>query len=296
MNCFGRSSFCVAVAALFFAAALPLQSQALADSRSLPDSSALSNPSALLEAASAKEDAYAIERQNYSCVFKNDKFTLHAARLYESFYVNGREIQRLLAVSDVSLTAQQKEAEEARVQAEIAADEQKPMPLFVGLAGGMWISSGEHRWSDTVEGAIVHAANFKNERRVVYRERPAIQIDFDGNAKFRPHTPEESIARAMAGTFLVDEESSAIVRVDAQAMADVYHHGELMVVHGAHIGFDATRIADNLWLPSSWVSFRMVTNRWATPQFYPDTEDFWLQSCRRTANGAGMPMGSTPAK
>ena len=87
---------------------------------------------------------------------------------------------------------------------------------------------------------------------------------------------------------IVDAESGAIVRVGAEATADVFHNGELMVVHGARIGFDATRIAENLYIPSSWVSFRMITNQPSLPHFYPDTESFWLQSCREYTSDAEM--------
>ena len=193
MNTLGRRSLCGAAAICLFAVTFRLSSQA-----PQPSTPPLPDPASLLQAASKKEDEYAIERQRYLCVFKNTKFITHTARLYESFYVHGHEVQRLLAVNDVPLSPEQKRAEEARVLAEIAADQKKPVVAFVGLAGGMWISADEHRWSETVEGSIVRATIFKNERHVIYQDRPAIQIDFEGNSRFKPHTPEESIARAMS--------------------------------------------------------------------------------------------------
>jgi len=81
----------------------------------------------------------------------------------------------------VPLSAEDKRAEEARVNREIAANQKKAVIPFVGLAGGMSLSPGEHRWADTVQGSIVKTSIFTNERRVMYRERPAIQIEFTGN-------------------------------------------------------------------------------------------------------------------
>jgi hypothetical protein len=253
-----------------------------------------------MQSASDKEDAFAAERQNYLCVFKNTKFGTQERQpvvlLYESFYVHGYEIQRLLAVDGVPLSPEQKQAEEARVQTLVVAYGNKPSAPFVGLAGGMYIARGEHRWAQTVEGAIGRAGIFSNERRVMYRGRPAIQMDFVGNRKFRAHTDEERIAKVMSGTILVDEESTAIVRVGAEAMGDVMHDEKILIGHGAHIGFDAEKVADNLYLPSSWVSFRMVNNPRSFPQFYPETEDFWLQGCRRYANQTETLSSVTPAQ
>jgi hypothetical protein len=245
----------------------------------LPDSAAL------LQAASDKEDVFAKERQNYICVYKSTDFMTQTTRLYESFYIGGHEIERLLAINGVPLSSQEKDAEEARVGAEIGANKRKPAIPFVGLSGGMSVSAGEHRWAETVEGAIVRADILRNERRVTYRGRPAIQIDFVGNKKFKVHTEEERIAKELSGTIIVDEASGVIVRVSADAPTDIYKGSTLIAAHTIQfLGFDAVNIADDLYLPLSWVRNRYVQGEY---------EDFWLQSCRkyevevRILSGAG---------
>jgi hypothetical protein len=238
----------------------------------------LPDPAKLLQAASDKEDAFADERQKYICVFTNHGFRIMNNkikdwhRLYESFYIHGHEIERLLALNGVPLSVKQRKAEEARVTKKIEAFQRKPVEPFVGLAGGMSISRGEHRWAQTVEGAIIRAGIFSNERRVIYRGRIAIQIDFHGDKNFKAQTDEELIARGLSGTIIVDEESGAIVRIGADAPTDIYKNGELLLGNGImFIGFDAVRIADNLYLPSSWVRNRYRYGEW---------DDFWLQGCR----------------
>lgn len=235
----------------------------------------------LLGQAANKEDSFAILRQKYRCVFKNTKFTTHAVRIYESFYVNGYEIQRLLGMNGVGLSAAQKDQEESRVRAEIETDQQKSPPAVVGLAGGMILSPGTHRFAQTVEGSVVRTSIFRNEQHLMYHSRQAIQLDFIGDKKLKAQTDEERVAKALAGTIVLDEETGAIVRIGAEAVEDVTRHGWPLVVHGAHIGFDASKIDDSLFLPSSWTSFHMVSQPFKVPAFYPDTEDFWLQGCKR---------------
>jgi hypothetical protein len=235
----------------------------------------------LLGQAANKEDSFAILRQHYGCVFKNTKFTTHTVRIFESFYVNGYEIQRLLAVNGVALTGAQKDQEEGRVRAEIETDKQKSPPVVVGLAGGMVLSPGPHRFAQTVEGSVVRTSIFQNEQHLMYHGRQAIQLDFTGDRKLKAQTDEERVAKALSGTIVLDEETGAILRIGAEAVDDVTRRGSLLVVHGAHIGFDASKVDDSLFLPSSWTSFHMVSQPFKVPAFYPDTEDFWLQGCKQ---------------
>lgn len=253
--------------------------------RPLPD------PAAYLQAASDKEDAFAAARQQYLCVFENHKTetlmgVVKKDRLYESFYVNGYEVQRLLAFNGVPLSAEQKQAEEARVQAEIAADQNKPAAPFIGMEGGIYFSRGEHRWSQTVEGSIVRAAVFNHEERGLYRGKVSIRIDFAGNPKFKARTDEESVAKVLEGFIIVDEESGAVVRVMARATGEVYGNSGRLIIPGANIGFDATKIADNLYLPSSWGNNRYtpldIRAPGHPPKLYTGFEDFWLKSCRKS--------------
>lgn len=278
---------------VFFAAATgPSASQTVPhDPKPLPD------PATYLRAASGREDAFADIRQQYLCVFKNTKQIAQKARLYESFYIHGHEIQRLLEFNGVPLSPQQKQTEEARVEAEIAADQKKPVVPFIGLAGGMYFSSSEHRWAQTVEGSIVRAAKFTNEARGMYRGRLSIQINFVGNKDFKARTDEERVAKVLAGYFIVDEESGAIVRVKATATADASPQ-KAFVPQGAEIGFDATRIAENLYLPSSWSNTRWsptpIVVPGHPPRMYAEIEDFWLRSCRRYTGEVQVLPGATP--
>jgi len=283
----------VVLVVVFSGGQMAMQGMAQA-SRPLPE------PGAYLQAASDKEDSFAEIRQQYLCVFKHTKVVAQTVRTYESFYIHGHEVQRLLAVNDVSLSPAQQQVEEARVRAEVAADELKPEVRFVGLAGGMYISAGEHRWAQSVEGSIVRAATFTAEQRGMYRGRVSIQINFVGNQKFKAITDEERIAKVMAGFFIVDEESGAIVRVSAKAMADAWSQGRYLIPRGIDIGFDATRIAEGFYLPSSWESSRYAATPIMSPGYpprtYEEVEDFWLQSCRKYRSEVQILPGVVPVE
>jgi hypothetical protein len=112
----------------------------------------------------------------------------------------------------VPLSAEDKRAEEARVNREIVANQKKPVIPFVGVAGGMSLSPGEHRWADTVQGSIVKTSIFTHERRVMYRERPAIQIEFTGNPNFKPRSDEQRVAQSTRTSFEVAAQRAARVR------------------------------------------------------------------------------------
>lgn len=298
MATLGYRSRAFAAVVFYFAATVRLWSQATPQSSQPP-----SDPATLLQAASAKEDAFATERQKYLCVFRTREYIANKQsvtttdRLYESFYIHGYEIQRLLAIDGAPLSAEDKQAEEARVNREIEGNQKKPVIPFVGLAGGMSLSPGEHRWADTVQGSIIQTSIFTNERRATYRERPAIQIDFTGNPKFMPRTDEECVAQTMAGTIVVDEEDGAIVQIRARGTGpDIYRGNQLLTWPGAYLGFDSDRIARNLYVPSTWRSFRAMSNHPGHPAGDTDTVDFWLQSCREYTSEAHILPGVVPVQ
>lgn len=257
----------LSIATLGFAATLRLFSQA-----TIPNATPLPDAAALLQAASYKEEAFAKERQRYLCVYKSHNFMNRSVRLYESFYVHGHEVQRLLELNDVPLSAEARQAEDVRVNAEIKADRKKPAPPFIALAGGMSYTRDEHSWAQTVEAAILRTSAFSNERRVDYRGRPAIQIDFKGNWGSKTQSSEEPLASGMSGTIVVDEQSGALVRIGANLDKDVIDGNYLVAAHTImFLGFDAARVSENLYVPSSWVRNRYI---------HGEYEDWWLQSCR----------------
>ncbi|MGA3129307.1 MAG: hypothetical protein ABSD59_00795 [Terracidiphilus sp.] len=159
------------------------------------------------------------------------------------------------------------------MQTEIKAARKEQTPAFEALEGGMSYATGEHGWAQTVEAAILRTSVFSNEHRIVYRSTPAIEIEFKGDSDFVTHSREELLAKAMSGTIIVDEKSGALVRIGANLDRNVYDGSELLAAHTImFLGFDATRLRPNLFLPSSWVKNRYI---------HGEYQHWWLQSWRR---------------
>ena len=236
----------------------------------------------LLQVATEKQNVYALERQRYICVMKSHDITNNTTRHYESFYTHRREIKRLLAINDQPLDPSRQEQENARVKQEIQADLQKPALSFASLAGGWSFSDDDHPWSETVEGAILRMSSFSDETSIVFKGRPAFQIEFHGNTKTKANTPEERVAKVFAGSIVVDAADGAIIRIEGEAKSDVKDVSSVLVGRGYKFTYDALKIAEGLYVPSAWATsiYVYAADPKANPPFSPETQDYQLQSCR----------------
>lgn len=237
----------------------------------------------LLQAASEKQDAFATQLQMYFCVMKDNDMNTHTSRLYESFYINGREIKHVLSVNDVPLNPSENKREEARVNQETQDNLSKPALSFAAWAGGWSFSTKEHRWSETVEAAILRVNTVIKESSIVYQGRPAIQIDFQGDPSLKAHTREERVARVFDGMIIVDAADRVIVRIQGEAKADVMDGTKMLVSSGSKIGYEARKIADNLYAPSAWTSYSYVYSKDSAgaPSSWLGSQEFSLLSCRQ---------------
>jgi hypothetical protein len=254
-----------------------------AHSQSKPQGTdALPNVDTLLQAAAEKQNVFAFKRQQYTCVMKSLDQASNTSRLYESFYIHGREIKRLFAINDEPLDPFRKEQEEARVKEEIRASQQMPLPSFAAMAGGWSFAEGNHPWSETVEGAILRMSSFSEETLILYKERLAIRLEFHGNSRSKANTPVERAARVFAGQIIVDQTDGAIVHIEGEAKSDVKDDTSVLVGRGYKLNYDAVKIAEGLYVPSAWSTAEYVfaADPKADPPYYAETHSYWLQSCR----------------
>lgn len=124
-------------------------------------------------------------------------------------------------------------------------------------------------------------STFDHERRIIYRGRPSIEMDYhgNGNKKLRRQTDEELAAQAFDGNIIIDEADQAVVRIGGAAERDAWRGHQLLVRQSHILGFDEVPVDDGLYLPLAWVVAPIPTD--ARKAYGLENQDFWLQNCRK---------------
>jgi hypothetical protein len=186
------------------------------------------------------------ELEKYSCMVKTEEDELNAdgsvkkrkTREQERFFVNGVEVDHLLARDGKPLSAADAKHEQDRVNYEVKkyskpkevekrqAEDEKQMDMFL------------------------RALKFTNERRETRDGRPTIVFDLQGDPTYRAKKLEEKFAEAMVGLLWVDEQTGNIDEVRAHTVRDIKIGGGL--VASLHKGFRVALVqqhmADGVWL------------------------------------------------
>lgn len=124
-------------------------------------------------------------------------------------------------------------------------------------------------------------SKFDHERRITYRGRPAIEMEYHADRKTKLHlqSDEELAAQAFEGNIIIDEADQAVVRIEGAAERDAWRGHQLLVRQSHILGFDEVRVDEGLYLPLAWVTAPLPTD--ARKAYGLENQDFWLQSCRK---------------
>ena len=264
-----------------FLGALLLLTPCLAQSPPDTTTSSLPDTATLLKQVIANGDQYAKTLQRYICrtnllIDPNhypDSPKNPTSQEYESFYINGKEIQRLLTVNRHPLSAAAKAQEEARVQKEIDSDLLDAKP-FRGLAG-------------TLQGSVLTTAIFTDEQRIFKDGRSYITFNFHGNHRSHPDSILGLIAKSLKGNAIIDEKDLVVVEINGTTQDDVVYNRELMVPRKFPVLiYNAKKINDELYVPS------LVSIEIAARQDYNDSalipwnrslerRTYMVESCRK---------------
>jgi hypothetical protein len=235
----------------------------------------LPDPKTLIATALDNQNTFASKRLNYVCKYTNHLlYPPKRWREYEVFFINGYEIRRLLSENGRMLS-QGQAAEEASLDRVIEEVKKRAPATSLPMDGGWAFGHTPHTFSQTVEGAIMRLSTFEGESRVTYNGRPAIKMTYRGNRKIQPQTDEERAAQVFEGSIIIDENDQAVVRIGGTAEGDAWHGSQHLVFHSHILGFDEVRVDDGLYLPLAW------TVAPPFPASYSETQDFWLEGCRK---------------
>ncbi len=213
------------------------------DGKPLPD------PGQLKQRAMAnmKKSEEALER--YSCIVRdqndeldgNGKVKKHESRRMERFFVNGVQINHVLARDGKELTGGDARKEQERVDNKVKK-----------YSDPKEVSKREDRAEKQID-MFLRAQRFTNGHREARNERSTLVYDLTGDPYFHPKSLEERFAQALSGRLWVDEETGAPVELRIETEKDVKIGGGLLV--NLHKGFvlhlTQQRQPEGVWLTKS---------------------------------------------
>ncbi|WP_260737496.1 hypothetical protein [Tunturiibacter lichenicola] len=205
----------------------------------------LPEPHEFLKGVSVKDDQYARLRKDYLCrtevVIQPNRWSRSRTPIsekYESFYINGREIDRVVELNNVPLSERSIAQQDARLK--------KETDTALSSEGKTAKPS-----APTLEETVLATSLFVDEQRVWRDGRSFISFKFRGDRHRVPDSATEAIAKLLKGSVLIDEADRAIVEINGTTQDDViYSNRFLMPNKFQALVYEAKRINDEIYVPS----------------------------------------------
>jgi hypothetical protein len=157
----------------------------------------------------------------------------------QDFFVNGHIIERTVKKDGQPLSDhdQQKETERITKQVEKAEKTPPGQPLEGPTIGVT---------------RVLEIMDVRNERRVNFRGRPAIVVDFVGRKDAKTHGLAEDASKKLQGTIWVDEADHQVAHLEVSFIDNFHVIGGLFanIQKGSNFHFDQELVNGELWLPT----------------------------------------------
>jgi hypothetical protein len=160
-------------------------------------------------------------------------------REYETFFVHGRQIGRMVKKDGKPLTEEEEQKETERVTKWVTKAE-NPDPEKPKDGGEMTVSK------------ILEVMDVRNPRREIYRGRPAILFDFVGRKDAKAHGMAEDVYKKLQGTVWIDEADRVVAHLDVSFDDNFHVAGGLVanIEKGSNFHFDQAPVNGEIWLPT----------------------------------------------
>jgi hypothetical protein len=240
------------LATLLFSAVLlaPGQGQHTKTAAASPQATAaapLPDAHELIARATADQDRTFELRENYLCQLHSEEDDLDSHGNVkkikreddEEFYINGHQIDHMLAKDGKPLDESEAHKEQDRVDKQVKK-----------------YSDPSQRQKEKSEeqkriSSVLRIMEFKNERREVIDGRSTILFDISGNPAASTTDIEDRFVQAMQGSLRLDEATGQIIDLNIHSVKDVKIAGGL--VASLHKGFwlhiHQSQHKDGVWLP-----------------------------------------------
>ena len=167
-------------------------------------------------------------------------------RQYEVFYVNGREVQKLVARDEKDLSPLEQAKEQERVRRLV-------LKYVADGAEDAGYSRPEGQDEDELHiSTFLRAARFTHPRRERFRGQEVIAFDIEPNPRYHAQNLNERLVQRLEGVMWVDERAHQVVRLEARLSNSAKIGGGLLgsVQKGSEAVFEQTLINNEVWLPS----------------------------------------------
>lgn len=156
----------------------------------------------------------------------------------EVFFVNGRQIGRLIKRNGIALSAGEQKAEQARVTGVVKEAMKSGARASRGMRSVGMIST------------LLPMANVSNPRRVTFHGRPTLAFDFIGDPHAKAKDMKQNAAKKMAGTLWFDEADHQVARMEVHFYDNFRIGGGLLasVQKGSTIEVEQSPIGEGLWM------------------------------------------------
>jgi hypothetical protein len=219
-----------------------------AKSDSVPDATAL-----LLQVQENQKIIDKLQEQ-YACrknieeleSIKNGGFRTKGSKDFEVFYLDGREIDRLVAKNGKPLSPGEAQDENARAEKKVKEFQKKQQQKTDRAARGE-----SKREDEPGISTFLRVTKFTNPRRVEFRGRNVIAFDFEPLPGYKPKTRLEKVLQGLVGTAWVDEAAKEIVKLEAHFAKSLKFGGGLLasVRPGSAFVFEQALVNNEVWLP-----------------------------------------------
>ena len=246
-------------------ASLVLSIAPLAVAQSIPDLATL------LQEVEAHQHKMDEVRENYTFhrirrtedLDKNGAILKTTTLERQVFFVNGRQIGRLMKKDGVELNAAEEKSEQARVRILVERfTKLQPATRPGGQVG--------------LIGQILKVAKISNPRRISLNGRDTLVFDFAGDPRASADGMEQSAEKKSAGTIWIDQADRQVARLEVR-LDDNFRVGGVLASFqkGTSLKMEQSPIGNGLWMQTTGeqhVEARLVVKRLRRNVHVKDTD------------------------
>lgn len=158
---------------------------------------------------------------------------------HEDFFVNGHVVERTVKRDGKPLSDHDEQKETERVTKMV--EKAQKIPPGQPLEGPAVSVS-----------RVLEIMDVRNERREMFRGRPAIVFDFVGRKDAKTHGLAEDASKKLQGTVWIDEADRQIAHLEVSFIDNFHVVGGLFanIQKGSNFRFDQELVNGELWLPT----------------------------------------------
>jgi hypothetical protein len=169
----------------------------------------------------------------------NGRLQKHRSRDMEQFFVNGQEINHVLARDGKTLTGDDEKKEQDRVNKEVKK-----------FSDPKQVKKAEQEDEKQAE-ILLKALRYTNGHREYRTGRAIVVYDLSGDPDFHPKSLEEKVAQSLNGRVWVDEETGELLELRVLTDHDIKVFGFVgNLKKGFQFHLTQQRQPDGVWIPN----------------------------------------------